>query len=206
MQKGRTVAGIGLIIYVLCFYLTFFLYAPNVSVNAIKQALQQKDAELLEDYIDFRAIQNSVKAQIKAEIFLNASGRRYQSEVAKPLLMTEVSSAIKMVEDFIELFLSKEGFTRLFEMDGGPLNTSTAINARKLISELQAEAFIESGDFEFTSYRTIKVRGYNSDNGKEHTFIFTFRYLRWVLTDIIIALDNLENRKVIKFINKFQQV
>lgn len=204
MIKGRKAASIGVIIYILCAYLAFFLYSPRLSVNEIKQALQQKDAELLDDYIDFRAIQNSLKAQIKAEIILNASEQINQFEVAKPLLMTEVSYAIRMVEDFIELFISKEGFSRLFKMDAKSLNNGKATDARKLVYGLQSEAFIESDSFEFTSYRTIQVRGY-SGSGKQHEFIFTFRYVKWVLTDINIGMGSVDNKKVIKFIQKFQQ-
>jgi len=199
----RRVVNIGTVTYALCLYLTFFLYSPTISIHAIQEAMQLKDAELLEEYVDFSAVQNSIKAQLKSELILKAAEHESQTELSNPLLMAELAYATKMVEEFIELFLSRDGLSRLFAMSSDNRSGPIAVDAQRFVSSLRSERFIGQGDFEFKALRTIQVKGYD-EHGKELKFILTFRYARWILTGVILDLRHSNSKNIMNFISNYQ--
>lgn len=203
LLKDKKIVLIGSIAYILGIYLAYFLYSPSISFNAIKHAMQQKDVELLDDYIDFSSIQLGVMNQLKNELILKAAENKIESKVSSPLFIANVSNSINMLEDFLGLLFSKNGLSRLFDMDENNLRTSAAIETRKYISNLQSESFISKDGFDFISFRKIEVNGY-SENEKQHKLIFTFRYTRWILTDIRMGWGDIDSEKITKFIKEFK--
>jgi UDP-GlcNAc:undecaprenyl-phosphate/decaprenyl-phosphate GlcNAc-1-phosphate transferase len=203
-RKLKKRVSLGMTAFFLSMYIAFFLYSPNITVNAIKQSMQQKKTDGIENYIDFTAIQHSLKAQLKAELILKASDKKTKTEIANPFFMAMISESTKMVEDFIELFISKNGLSRLFEMDMEHSISPQATEARKVISVLRSVTNFNSNDTKFLSYNTIQLK-VGSNNGSEHSLVFTFKYFRWVLTDIIIDLRDVDDKKIINFISYFQQ-
>ena len=160
---------------------------------------------MLGNYIDFKSIQHSLKVQLKTELILKAGEHKKESGLSRDLLIAEVADAGRLLEDFIDSFVSTAGLTRLFLIDSSTSGQSQLIDARKHVSVLQSDKFIGMGDIEYHSFMTVRLKGV-SVSGKSHQFVFTFRYLRWVLTDIIVDLTDVDNNKVINFINKFQLV
>ncbi len=104
MFKDRKIIVLGLIAYLLCVYVTYILYSPKISVTAIEQALQQKNVEKLDYYIDYSSIQQGLIAQLKTELILKASQRSGQLDATDPITVAKVSYATKVVEDFVHLF------------------------------------------------------------------------------------------------------
>jgi hypothetical protein len=205
MLKDKKVAIAVSFAYFLCWYLVYIFYSPIVTIRVIENALKQKNVELLDDYIDFNSIQHSVISQLKTDLILKATEKKELKGISDPLFIANVSSSNKMIEDFIKLFLSKNGFFRLFEMSESNLDTPNTIHARNFISSLQSESFIKDDSIYLRSFRSIEVNGYNK-SGLQHKFILTFRYYRWVLTDFIIDLHEVEDKKVIKFISHFNKL
>jgi len=204
MQRVKEIVGIGTIVYILCLYLAFILYSPTIAFNAIREAIQLKDAASLERYVDFKSVQDSVKLQIKTELILNASRVQKESGQSSQQLINEVAAASSLVDDFIDSFVSQEGLSRLFKIDLEQSKKSRPIDTEKYVSMLQSEEFIGQGDFNYLTFGTIQMSGY-TDQGNELKFIFAFRYLKWVLTDIRIDLGNVENQKIVQFMNNFRQ-
>ncbi len=203
MFKDRKIIVLGLIAYLLCVYVTYILYSPKISVTAIEQALQQKNVEKLDYYIDYSSIQQGLIAQLKTELILKASQRSGQLDATDPITVAKVSYATKVVEDFVHLFFSSNGLSRLFELGESQSENEITVSAKKYISNLQSPSFIDFDGFEFISLNSIYVKGESLD-GKQHHFIFTFRYTRWVMTDILMDLRSIDSKKVVSFIQSFQ--
>ncbi len=203
MLKDKKVIVFGLLAYFLCLYITFIFYSPVFSINTIKQAFKQQNVDILDDYIDFNSIRSSVVAQLKAELILKASEHNSQSEEPHPQFMAKVSHSIKMVEDFSELLFSKKGLSRLFQMAEDSSQEPESLYSKKYVSSLQSESFMSNDEFELKSLGTIEVNGY-SHSGKLHRLIFTFRYTRWILTDIIFDLRDADSKDIVSFIKGFQ--
>jgi len=204
MLKDKKTIILGSIAYALCIYLTYILYSPTISRNVIKQSLQQMDVDDLDVYVDFPAIKNSLKNQLKTELILKASKKKENSKLSNQLLMEMISDATRMVEEFVELFVSQNGLSRLFEMDAEYSNSTQTSAARKAVSTLQLVTKSHDNDFTVLSFNKIQIKA-ETGNEVEHHFIFTFRYFRWVLTDIVIDLRNVDDKKIIDFISLFQK-
>ena len=204
MHKIKEYFGIGPIIYGLCVYLAYILYAPTIAINAFHEALQQKDTVLLAKYIDFESVRKSVKTQIKTELILNASELHQETGKSSERLIAEVAEAVKLVEDFVDSLLSKEGLARLFKSETDVSMEPGTLEAEKYVSLLQSKKVIGFDDVEYHSFGSIQLNGI-TDQGKQLKFILTFRYLRWVLTEVKLDLRDVDNAKIVKFINMFQQ-
>ena len=201
-KKLVVLSGIG---YLLGLYLVFFLYSPTIAVNAIKQAMHEKNADLLSNYVDFNAIQKSILFQINAELILKSSAQRESVQESDPVLLARVSNVTKAVEGFIGSFLSRNGLARLFEMSDSVLVDPQYLSTKNYISSLQDEQFILNNDFEYKSLGEIQVKGL-SKNGREHYFILTFRLSRWVLTDYIYDLNGVSSDEIVRFIDVFNSI
>ena len=204
MQKIKEYFGVGPVAYVLCVYFAYILYAPTIAVDALRQAVQQKDTELLANYIDFESVRESVKRQIKTELILKASEQHQETGKSSDRLITEVSEAVKLVEDFVDSFLSKEGLARVFTSQEDTSPKSGTPGSEKYVSLLQSKNVIGLDDVEFHSFGSIQLNGF-TDQGSQLKFILSFRYLRWVLTEVKLDLHDVDNAKIVKFINMFHQ-
>mgnify|MGYP002638176635 CR=1 FL=1 len=147
-KKLVVLGGIG---YLLGLYLVFFLYSPTIAVNAIKQAMHEKNADLLSNYVDFSAIQKSILFQINAELILKSSAQRKSVQESDPVLLARVSNVTKAVEGFIGSFLSRNGLARLFEISNSSFVDPHFVSTKNYISSLHDEQFIFPNDFEYKS-------------------------------------------------------
>ena len=202
MHKIKEYLSIGTVVYIACVYFAYILYAPTIAVDALRQALQQKDAELLAKYIDFEQVRTSLKTQIKTQLILKASELHQGAGKSSDRLITEVAEAVKLVEDFVDSFLSKQGVAWFFKLETASPVEPGAVEAEKYVSQLQSKRVIGFDDVEFHSFRSIQLNGM-TDQGKQLKLVLTFRYLRWVLTEVKLDLHDVDNAKVIKFINMF---
>ncbi len=205
MLKDKKKVITGLLVYIFCWYLVYFFYSPVLTINEIESALKQKNADLLDEYIDFNTLQHSVITQLKTDLIFKATEKKQLNGIADPQFVTNITYTNKLVEDVIKLFLSKHGISRLFDMSEINSVTPSTIRARNFISGLQSEFFIQNNSVEFKSFGTIEINGLN-ENGMQHKFILTFRYFRWFLTDIILDLQKVDDQKVIEFISHFNEV
>ena len=132
MFGNKKLVILGVTGYLLGLYLIFFLYSPTIAVNAIKQAMHEKNADLLSNYVDFNAIQKSILFQINAELILKSSAQRESVQESDPVLFARVSNVTKAVEGFIGSFLSRNGLARLFEMSDSVLVDPPVSEYKKL--------------------------------------------------------------------------
>jgi len=201
MRRALTLGGF---FYLLLVYLTYFLYSTGASVDAFKHAVQQKSIEQLDQYIDYEAVQSSIKQQLKIEILSEAS--IYQSEGGneKPVDFLEITLAIKIIEDYIDSYITTEGSSKLFQWLAQDNNENSNISkTKKYLTQLQSKQFINFRHWRFVSFNSIETMSYDQD-GREYKFVFTFDGLIWVITDVILNLQDIDSKKIVSFIEQFR--
>ena len=200
----RRALKLGGFFYLLLVYLTYFLYSTGASADAFKHAVQQKSIEQLDQYIDYEAVQSSIKQQLKIEILSEVS--TYQSEGGneKPVGFLEMTLAIKIIEDYIDSYITREGSSKLFQWLAKDNHENSKISkAKKYLTQLQSDQFINFRHWHFTSFNSIETMSYDQD-GREYKFVFTFDGLRWVITDVILNLQDIDSKKIVSFIEQFR--
>ena len=201
MRRALTLGGF---FYLLLVYLTYFLYSTGVSTDAFKQAVQQKSIEQLDQYIDYEAVQSSIKQQLKIEILSEASIYQSKGGNEKPVGFLEMTLAIKMIEDTIDSYITREGSSKLFQWLAKDNHENSKISkAKKYLTQLQSDQFINFRHWHFTSFNSIETMSYDQD-GREYKFVFTFDGLRWVITDVILNLQDIDSKKIVSFIEQFR--
>lgn len=201
MRRALTLGGF---FYLLLVYLTYFLYSTGVSTDAFKQAVQQKSIEQLDQYIDYEAVQSSIKQQLKIEILSEASVYQSKGENEKPVSFLEMTLAIKIIEDYIDSYITREGSSKLFQWLAKDNHENSKISkAKKYLTQLQSDQFINFRHWHFTSFNSIETMSYDQD-GREYKFVFTFDGLRWVITDVILNLQDIDSKKIVSFIEQFR--
>ena len=201
MRRALTLGGF---FYLLLVYLTYFLYSTGVSTDAFKQAVQQKSIEQLDQYIDYKAVQSSIKQQLKIKILSEASVYQSKGENEKPVSFLEMTLAIKIIEDYIDSYITTEGSSKLFQWLAKDNHENSKISkAKKYLTQLQSDQFINFRHWHFTSFNSIETMSYDQD-GREYKFVFTFDGLRWVITDVILNLQDIDSKKIVSFIEQFR--
>lgn len=194
---------LGGVIYLLLVYLTYFLYSTGASADGFKQAIQQKNIDQLDHYIDYESLQSSIKQQVKLEIFSKASTHENEQGNETSIDLLEMTRAIKLAEDYIDFYVSREGASKLFEVNINSQENSKERKTTKYLTQLQSDTFVNFGNWRFRSVNSIEAVSYDQI-GREYKFVFTFDYLRWVLTDVVVNLDGIDSKQVVSFIKKFQ--
>ena len=201
MRRALTLGGF---FYLLLVYLTYFLYSTGASADAFKHAVQQKSIEQLDQYIDYKAVQSSIKQQLKIKILSEASVYQSKGENEKPVSFLEMTLAIKIIEDYIDSYITREGSSKLFQWLAKDNHENSKLSkAKKYLTQLQSDQFINFRHWHFTSFNSIETMSYDQD-GREYKFVFTFDGLRWVITDVILNLQDIDSKKIVSFIEQFR--
>jgi hypothetical protein len=201
MRRALTLGGF---FYLLLVYLTYFLYSTGASADAFKHAVQQKSIEQLDQYIDYKAVQSSIKQQLKIKILSEASVYQSKGENEKPVSFLEMTQAIKIIEDYIDSYITREGSSKLFQWLAKDNHENSKISkAKKYLTQLQSDQFINFRHWHFTLFNSIETMSYDQD-GREYKLVFTFDGLRWVITDVILNLQDIDSKKIVSFIEQFR--
>jgi hypothetical protein len=199
----KNILTLGGVFYLLLVYLTYFLYSAGASADGFKQAIQQKNIDQLGQYIDYELLQSSIKKQVKLEVFSEASAYQNERENKPPIGFLEMTLAIKMIEDTIDFYVSREGALTLFNVDESSQENRKDRKIEEYLIQLQSDKFISFKHWRFSSVNSIEAVSYDQV-GREYKFVFTFDYLRWVLTDVIVDLRGIDSADVVSFIKKFR--
>jgi len=141
---------------------------------------------------------------LKIEILSEAS--IYQSEGGneKPVDFLEITLAIKIIEDYIDSYITTEGSSKLFQWLAQDNNENSNISkTKKYLTQLQSKQFINFRHWRFVSFNSIETMSYDQD-GREYKFVFTFDGLIWVITDVILNLQDIDSKKIVSFIEQFR--
>lgn len=197
MQKSVTT---GIILYLILVYLTYVLYAIGESDDNIRQAIQTRDISLLEDYVDFEALRDSLKRQIKTDLLFKAT-QSDEGDSNRSIALREISIANSLVEDFVDLYVSSTGIEKLFDLESNSGQSKNSGKAGNVVRQLKSDRFINLAEGRIKSLTTVQVLGFDQA-GRAYEFIFTFRLIKWVLTDIRLDLKDINAGQVVDFIDQ----
>lgn len=190
---------LGIAIYILLLYLMIVFVSATGSIEALRVAIQQKNADDVDTYVDFDSLRESWKRQVKLELFSESSVRSGSEVEDQQGGFRDVILASNLIENFIDTYVSKAGLLLLFRSLEKRDNDSGESKANKLYLELGSENFVNRNDVEFVSWNKLKIRGYDSSD-REYVLEFTLRYHRWILTDIVFDLRYVEPHHVKNFL------
>ena len=199
----KMTAKIGILAYLCLVYLTYVLYAIGESDDNIRQAIQTRDVGLLENYVDFVSVRESLKQQIKSELFFKVT-HNFKDSSQQSIGLREMSLVNDLVDDFVDLYVSDSGVEKLFYLDRNHVQSEDSGKADNIIKQLKSDKFINLEKGQFTSLTTVETQGHDRD-GRAYKFIFSFRYLRWVLTDIRLDLEGISADDVVGVINQVKR-
>jgi len=195
---------LGIAIYLLLFCLIVVLLSATGSVEALKVAIQQKNVDTIDTYVDFDSLRKSWKQQVKIELFLKSSLHNRNGAGVEYVDLGESILASNLIEDFIDIYVSKAGLFRLFRIIERRNGDSNESKANRLFHVLSSEKFINRNDMEIVSWNKFKIKGYDASDRK-YVLEFTLTYYRWILTDIVFDLRYIEQDQVINFIKSLQK-
>lgn len=195
---------LGIAIYILLLYLMIVFISATGSIEALRVAIKQKDADAADTYVDFDSLRESWKRQVKLELFSGSSlhsGSEVEGEHAG---FRDVILASNLMENFIDTYVSKAGLSLLFRSLEKRDTDSGESKANKLYLELSSEKFVDRNNLEFISWNKLRIRGYDSSD-REYVLEFRLSYHRWILTDIVFDLRSVEPHDVKNFLKLLQK-
>jgi len=200
----RRALTISVFFYFLLIYFTYFLYSTGASADAFKHAVQQRNIDKLDQYIDYEAVQSSIKQQFKIEMLSETSIYQSGGWNQNSISFLEMTLAIKMVEEYINSYITREGFSKLFQLLAKDnIENSKISKAKKYLAQLESDQFINFRHWRFTSFNSIETTSHDKD-GREYKFVLTFDGLRWVITDVSFNLQGVDSMKIVSFIEQFR--
>lgn len=155
---------------------------PYLTVNAIRDAVQARDAAALSQQVDFPALRSSLKAQVSDRL-----AREFGTQARdNPLAAFGLGVANSLAGGIVEAMVTPAGLGAVMEgrnvwdrASGAPMPSGGAADARP---EPLHEARYR---FESPSRFTATVQ---DDRGRPVAFVLTREGLRWRLSDIRLPL------------------
>ena len=190
---------VGIAIYILLLYLMIVFISATGSIEALRVAIEQKNADDVDTYVDFDSLRESWKRQVKLELFSESSVRSGSEAEDQQGGFRDVILASNLLENFIDTYVSRAGLLLLFRSLEKRDTGSGESRANKLYLELSSEKFVNRNDVEFVSWNKLKIRGYDSSD-RQYVLEFTLSYHRWILTDIVLDLRSVEPEHVKNFL------
>ena len=195
-------SSIGVAAYVLLVYITFALYSIGHSAEALRAAVAHKDVESLLRYVDLPAIREGVRRQLKTSLLSTARSHSKHIEGDDSVGARETALALQLTDDVIDLHLSREGVGQFFQSLNGQAELPTAAGAApaaRVFSELKSSRMLDVDRLSLLSPLSFVASGTDS-SGRAFGFVFSFRGLRWVLTDVLLDESAIDERDVVEFI------
>jgi hypothetical protein len=168
---------------------SWYYLSPYWALKGLQNALEEGNAAQLAAHIDFKAVRNNLKPQIKARLDVELikdlpADNAPQAEGELPpalqreLVQAGAAMAMPMINAMLDALLTPQGLAKFIENNqdvqtGAPLKTTPP----KTTMELMQEAIIEREGFSGFTVRTGKT-------DKALALIFLRDGLGWKLTDI----------------------
>ena len=174
------------------------------SVDALKVAIKEKNVDAIDTYVDFDSIRESWKRQVKLELFSATSSRNGNGLEEKYGNLGRMIFASNLIENFIDTYVSKSGLLLMFRSMDKHNASSGESKAKQLYRELSSEKFVNRHNVEFVSWNKFKIKGYDSTD-REYVLEFTLNYYRWILTDVVLDLRDVEPDQIEDFLKLIQE-
>jgi hypothetical protein len=182
--RAKIVTAIVLVL--LIFTLAGLYSLPYVTLYEIKEAVEHNNTTKLRTYIDFEAVRQDLKEQIKAFLATKMETIRKSSQFLE-LLGADVAGRLAdiMVDKIIDTVVTPEGLDEL--MRGKIIAGQITSEDKPPEGAQPPEVYLH---YESWSKFVAEIKN-NNDPTKKIKLILTRRGLEWKLTAIILPLDAL---------------
>jgi hypothetical protein len=161
--KRTVVAAFAAVILV-----AWFIAAPWIALGGMKQAIQERDADRLAEYVDFPSVRQSLKDQLNAVITDSLA----DSSEDNPMTALGVALGGAMVDRMVESLVTPDGLARIYEGKSPlPMEAGTGADATQPIGEVGYESWDKF---------VVDI----GEGGNQVNLILRQRGLGWALTAI----------------------
>ena len=152
---------------------------PHLTISAIKTAIVEQDSEKLSENIDFPTLRQNMKDQFNAAMMKNV----VTELEGNPFAALAVGFATKMVDGFVDSFVTPSGLSTLME---GKKPSENGGRGSKVPPD--RDSLFKNARYSYDS--TSKFSAWvPNDEGEEARFVFRRDGLTWKLANIVIPID-----------------
>lgn len=179
MKNVKAGAVLAVVAFVLL--LGYMFATPYITVNQMKAAVKNHDADALSVHVDFPALRQNLKDQLNANILDNISSENADEENQFAAFGAALGGM--MAERMIDTIVTPAGMTRMMENQQFGVEGTGDTSADRIEKEPFADAVMS-----YESFNKFVVTLPESESGKEVKYIFSRRGMGWKLSDIMLPL------------------
>ncbi|ERI54095.1 hypothetical protein N878_02760 [Pseudomonas sp. EGD-AK9] len=162
----------------------YLIASPYITVYQIKQAAKARDADALEQYIDFPRVRESLKGQLNAKVMESA-----KSEMAdNPFAALGVAFAGAMVDSMITSFVTPAGLAQMMKGEKLELKGAPQSSGGDAPSVRQSREPFEGAEMSYQGVSRFVVIVPDENGDGPVRFILTRSGISWQLSDVKLPL------------------
>jgi hypothetical protein len=184
-------AVLAIIIVLTLVFAGYVAAGPYMTLGNLRQGVAAKDEALLAANIDFPALRENLKAQLKASIAKavapepDAAEENDQvSQFKKNLSDMGAEFAEKFAGKMVDALVTPAGMAKIA---GNQL--TLAPNAQPTPSAHDNDVFLKDAKVAFQSFNTVYVIGPGQEGSDPVKFVLTRQGAKWRLTNILLPLE-----------------
>lgn len=162
----------------------YFFASPYIAVYQIRQAAKDRDADALEQHIDFPSVRESVKAQINVKVMESA-----KTELAdNPFAALGVAFAGAMVDGMVNAMVTPAGLAQMMKGDKPKLKDQPRTSQGSNEPAPAAREPFEGAEMSYQGFNRFVVSVPDKTGDGQVRFILTRSGLSWLLSDVKLPL------------------
>jgi hypothetical protein len=192
---------LGGMIYFALILVCIFLFTASKTVVGLQNAIELRDTDLMMKYISITSIQKSIGAQLSSKL-LDTSVRMNSELSDSDLGLAEISLALAVINEYAAIYISRAGVEKMFQLSNSQATMSEDKKVGRIYETFKSKEFMVNSSLQFISPLKLKASGLDNSN-RQYQFIFELKSHRWVLTDILLDMNNISTQDIIEYLSKF---
>jgi hypothetical protein len=184
MSKGKVIIGaVGVVVFLAAAYVAA---APYITVYRMVKAAENRNAEVLSEYIDFPSLRQNLKDQLNAA-WIKKMAKEAESN---PFATLAAPLGAAMIATMVDSLVTPSAITELMrggkpDLKSGGEGASSS-SSRELFSNASM-SYESLGKFVIT----VRFNAVEADSAEKVKFVLRRRGIGWKLTEIILPLETL---------------
>lgn len=173
-------AKIGVAVVVVVLVLGYMFASPYITVNQMKAAVRNHNADALSEHVDFPALRQSLKEQLNAS-FLKKMAQEVEDDNQFAAFGVALGGVV--VEKMVDVAVTPAGITQImsgqqfgFEESGGALT-----------GQVQKEPFADA-TMSYESFKKFVITVRDSESGENVKYVLKRKGMGWKLSEIMLPL------------------
>jgi len=174
--------------YVAAAVLTIFGFmaaGPFIAAYQIRNGVEQRDAVLLSEHIDYPTLRVNLKEQFNAALAKEAQPRATNT----PFAALAMALASKLADGMVDLIVTPESLAELMAGERPRLKDKNNATAPSPTKAERRRKLYENSRFTYDNLSQFSI-WIKNERSQEVRFVLTRYGLTWKLTNIVIPIDD----------------